>query len=279
MPDPQPQMIYEHLAQDRERFIGFAEGIATLVAPTMEPRGDRPEPGPGPWTADGFSGVRSLSSATMKIIMPPGVQWAQLDLPAELWQWLEAKLPELKPEQQAEGKAMKVRLRNRSNSIMRGLMQKKTRSRIASGVRRNLVEGSTAVRNLPGGLTVFPLLSHVVKRNEFGDVEILGIHEELPPDPFVAETAEDLKKTEKRWTLINYDRNEVWRQVEQNAPERVEDEDAASYFVFVPEIPDTEDYPVGYAYNYMRLIAQLDHEEASMAQAMAFAAWNPVGVR
>ena len=81
------------------------------------------------------------------------------------------------------------------------------------------------------------------------------------------------------YTMVDYAKGEVWRQTDSDAPRRIQDESPHQWFVFSAEIPDVDDYAVGYAYNYIRLIAQIDHAESSLAEALADAAFNPLGVK
>lgn len=277
MADPKPELVYGQLVEERERFLDYAEEAAKLFDPTLAPRGiaitERP------WTSEGISNLRSLTSAVMKIIMPPGVLWGGLDMPPEVWQELDrlAAVGDLPEELVA---TLRAKLRARSNNLIGSLAQKNTRPRFSAAVHRNLVEGNTGMRNSPDGLTIYPLRSIGVRRNENGLVTLLAILEEQEPDPMAVQETEDFDNRLLTWTLIDYEKNEIWRQTgSDEAAERVEDEEPSWYFVLVPQIPDIGHYAVGYAWNYLRLLTQIDHAEASLAQATAFASWKPIGIR
>jgi hypothetical protein len=283
MPDPQPKKIYEFLQPERERFLSFAEDSAELTLPWMSTRGDTlPSSEKRPWTSEGTSGVRSLSSQTLKIIFPPGVTWGRLGFPPYVWDMIEkaAADPKNKKVTPHHVRFLKDSLDIRTTDVINGLTQKNTRSRMATALLRNLIEGSTALNNTEDGLRIYPLRSHAVRRNEFGEVELLALHERIQADLMATDDARRFGKKTDIWTAVDYLRGEVWRQVgDRGGPHLVENESVDQYFVFVSEIPDIENYPSSYTYNYLRLIAQIDHEEASLAEAMADAAWSPVGIR
>ncbi len=275
---PAPKAVYEFLTSNRAEFIDYAEDAAKMTLPQLAPRGQAIRE--RPYTSEGTSAVRSLGSATMKITMPPGVQWAKLDLPVWAWRKLIAlaHAGEIPAEKVVQ---LKDRLDQRTQDIMRSLEQKNTRSRLAAAMLRNLVEGSTVVNVTPLGLRLFPLRSHVVQRDEFGAVKILGCVEVADAD-LARASDKNFEKTTKIWTLVDFERDEVWRQVgdgDDARPFLVEDERASQWIVFVSEIPDVDHYPTSFVWNYLRLIKQLDHEEQSLAEAMADAAWSPIGIR
>ena len=277
MADPKPSLIYDQLVEERDEFLTYAEECARLFAPAMSPRGipNRERP----WTSEGISALRSLASSVMKILWPPGVMWGQLDLPPEVWQELD-RLATTEKVPAALVASLKAKLRARSNNLIGSLGQKNSRARFSAAVHRNLVEGNTGLRNSPEGLTIYPLRSIGVRRNEHGDVSLLAIHEEDRPDPMAVQELDDFKNVVETWTIIDYDKNEIWRQTgEDTAAERVEDEEVAWYWVLVPQMPDIGHYTIGYCWNYLRLLKQIDHAEASLAQALAFASWKPIGIR
>ncbi len=277
MADPKPELVYGFLTEERDRFLGYAEEAARLFDPTLAPRGT--EITDRPWTSEGISNLRSLTSSIMKIIMPPGVLWGGLDFPPEIWQELDRLVGAGELPSELVG-SLRAKLRARSNNLIGSLAQKNTRPRFSALIHRNLVEGNNAWRNTPEGLTVYPLRSIGVRRNENGEVVLLAIEEEEEPSPMAVQEIEDFDQKLVSWTLIDYENNEIWRQVGENtSAQRVEDEDPAWYGVLVPMIPDIGHYTVGYAWQYLRLVAQIDHAEASLAQAMAFASWKPIGIR
>lgn len=275
MADPKPSMIYDELSPERAETLDFAEQTAKLTLPTLAPKGDRIYE--RPWTSKGTAAVRALASATLKIMMPPGVLWGRVDLPPEAWR-------ELRRAEQAQEtdpglvQSLRDRIDGRTMDMMHSIKQKNTRSRGASLLLRNLVEGNNAVQNTPMGMRVYPLRSMVCRRNEFSEVDLLLLHETLPADPVAAQTKEELKREIHIYTLIDYERDEVWQQVDKEVM-KLDEEDPIHYWVVVPERPDIGNYAIPYAYNYLRLIASIDHAESSLAEAMAYCSWNPVGIR
>ena len=277
MADPKPFLIYSQLVGERDIFLNYAEECARIFDPTIAPKGvpirERP------WTSEGISNLRSLTASLMKIQMPPGVLWGGVELPPEVWQHMEmlANAGEFEP---GLVEQLRAKIRSRSNNLIGALALKNTRARYSAGLHRNLIEGNTAFRNSPEGLTIYPLRSIGVRRDEYGQLRLLAIHEEEEPDPMAVQEAEDFDHKLETWTVIDYESREIWRQTgEEGDVERVEDEDPAWYFVMVPQTPDVGHYSIGYCWNYLRLLTQIDHAEASLAQALAFASWKPIGIR
>ncbi len=296
MADPRPKLVYEEGAGDREKWLNFAEDTARLTLPSLDPRGHmRSRRHDRPHTTEGTTAVFSLASQALKILMPPGVRWAELNLPPYIWRFMQEQIVSGEAGFNARDVAiLKRKMEVRTFEVLKSLSQRNTRSRIGAAIRRNLVEGSTAIHNAPprpdadpservsrkDGIRIFPLRSHVVFRNEYGDVRLLGLKEELPPDPMSVVQKTDFQNVMEIWTLVDYERDRIWRQVgDRGDPFLVEDERTDGYFVFSSEIPDIDNYPHPYFWNYLRLIAQIDHAEASMAEAMSDASWSPVGIK
>lgn len=296
MADPQPRIVYETGAGNRDQFLNFAEDTARLTIPSMDPRGkSRSKKDERPHTTEGTTAVFSLASQALKILMPPGVQWGEKNLPPYVWKFMEQQVREGEAEFEMRDIAiLRRKMQVRSQDVIKSLNQRNTRSRIGAAIRRNLIEGSTAIHNAPprpgadprerifrpDGIRIFPLRSHVVWRDEYGAVRLLALKEEIEPDPMTITRKEDMKNVLEIWTLIDFEGKEIWRQVgARGEPVLVEDERVDGYFVFTSEIPDIDNYPHPYFWNYLRLIAQIDHAEASMAEAMATASWSPVGIR
>lgn len=296
MATPQPKLVYENGTGDREKWLTFAEDTARLTLPSLDPRGkmgsrrhDRPH------TTEGTTAVFSLGSQALKILMPAGVRWGELGIPPYVWEFLGERVVSGEADFTGQDVArLRNRLKVRTSEILRSLNQRNMRSRIGAAMRRNLVEGSTAIHNAPpnpdadpaerfnrpDGIRIFPLRSHVVYRNEYGDVRVLVLKEEIDPDPISAQTKSDFEKKVEIWTLVDYENDRIWRQVgSRGDPFEVEDERVDGYFVFSAEIPDIDNYPHPYFWNYLRLIAQINHAEASMAEAMSDASWSPIGIR
>lgn len=293
---PNPKVVYEGLSGDREKWLNFAEDTARLTIPSLDPRGHmRSKRHDRPHTTEGTTAVFSMASMALKILFPSGVLWGEVNMPPQVWKAIAAKIEAGDAGfTQRDVAALEDRFRARSIDVVKSLAQRNTRSRIGSAIRRNLVEGSTAIHNAPPrpdadprerifrpeGIRIFPLRSHVVMRNEYGAVRILGLEETLPSDPMQVQDKKDFENEIKIWTLIDYESEEIWRQVGDKAdPVLVEDETVDGYFVMTTEIPDIENYPHSYFWNYLRLIAQIDHAEASMAEAMSDASWSPIGIR
>lgn len=296
MADPQPKLIYENGTGDREIWLGLAEDTSRLTLPSLDPRGQRKSRRHDrPSTTEGTTAVFSLGSQALKILMPSGVRWGELDLPPHVWNFLEQQVVSGDADFTVQDiSRLRRKLEVRTFQILQSLNQRNMRSRIGAAMRRNLVEGSTAIHNAPpnpdadpaerfnrpDGIRIFPLRSHVVFRNEYGNVRVLVLKEEIDPDPISAQTKSDFEKTIEIWTLIDYENDRIWRQIgSRGDPFEVEDERVDGYFVFSSEIPDIDNYPHPYFWNYLRLIAQINHAEASMAEAMSDASWSPIGIR
>ncbi len=62
-----PSIVYDERVSDREDFLDKAEEVASLTMPWMKPKGEDIEE--NPWTSQGTSSVRNLSSSTMKLML------------------------------------------------------------------------------------------------------------------------------------------------------------------------------------------------------------------
>ena len=279
-----PEIVYNELVADREDYLDFAEDVAELTMPWLKPKGEDIEQ--TPWTSQGTSSVRNLSSQTTKLMFPVGVEWARIDFPSHVWATLDEKAADPKEKVTIEHiVSLKDLLKERTQMAHRSLKKKNIRSRLGMALTRNLVEGSTVCHNTGAGMRVFPLRSIVVRRDEFGNVEFLVMKQEREPLP------EEMQKQGSRqtgiqcsYTLVNYLTGEVWQQ-EPPATDgsdpviTLTEEPTDRYFCMVGELPDVDNYPVGYFYNFIRLIAAINHAEAALADAMSLASWNPLGIR
>lgn len=279
MPELDIRRIYDSLASKRDKFLDAAEDVAALTIPHIEPRGreiqateSRPRQ---PYTHAGAMAVRSLGSSLFKIMMPPGVKWGELDLTPPIWQAIEVEVGL----EQAE--IFRRALSNRSSEVIESLDQKLSRSRGAKALRRNLVEGNTLIVNQTDSIRVYPLRSFVMER-ENGIPRLLVLKEEFEPDP-AEQLMKDRQEHEALYTMVRWPHKHpitgaiveggVWKQRNDQAAKSV-NEHPAQYFVIVPEIPEYEDYSYSYTYDFLRLIAQINHGEQSLGEAMFAAAYN-----
>jgi len=277
-----PKIVYDELVTDREDYINYAVDVATLTMPWLKPDGENIEE--QPWTSQGTSAVRNLSSATTKLMFPAGVEWARIDLPVHTWTQLE----ELAEDESSKVTHKQIEdlhatLKKRTGEVHAALKQKNIRSRLGMALTRNLVEGTTVAHNTARGMRIFPLRSLVVRRDEFGEVELIVLKQEREPLPEEMQTEGSRETgTQTSYTLVDFTEGNVWQQdpVEggEDTIEKTE-EPTDRYIVMVGELPDVDNYPVGYFYNFIRLIASINHAEASLADAMALASWNPLGIR
>lgn len=281
MADPKPELIFQETGRERSQFLDYAEETAHLTLPTVAPKGTKTQQ--RPWTSRGTSAVRGLASATLKILLPPGVAWGRVDLPPEAWRELDNRAAEDldggNEELVKQIQSLKARFRARTMDMLFSLRQKNVRSRAAAAILRNLIEGNTLLNNTPEGMRVFPLRSFVCRRNEFGEPDQAVIHQRITPSLMEMAEKRDFDKGMDVYTLIDWESDEIWTQTKGEAAQRDDGDDPVHYFIMTPERPDVGNYAVGYAYNYVRLIAQIDHAESSLAEAMAYASWNPVGIR
>lgn len=279
-----PEIVYGELVSSREDFLDHAEDVAALTMPWLKPKGEQIEE--QPWTSQGTSSVRNLSSGTMKLMMPAGVEWARIDLPVFVWTLLHDRAEKGDPDVTEERiTQLENTLRQRTQEIHESLRQKNVRSRLGMALTRNLVEGTTVGHNTSRGMRIFPLRSLVCRRDEFGNVELIVLKQEREPLPEEMQAKGSRKSgTQFSYTLVDFINDEVWQQDPPESPggEPVitkTDEPTDRYIVMVGELPDVDDYPVGYFYNFIRLIAAINHAEASLADAMALASWNPLGIK
>ncbi len=279
-----PQIVYDEKISDREDFLDHAEDVAELTMPWLKPKGEDIEQ--SPWTSQGTSSVRNLSSATMKLMLPTGVQWARIDFPQFIWTELDLQAADPDNIKVTEDgiQALRDALTQRTQEVHESLKQKNIRSRMGMALTRNLIEGTTIGHNTEDGIRIFPLRSAVVRRNEFGRVEYIVLKQVRDPYPEEMQDSGDrLNKEQISYTLVDFDKGEVWFQHPSKDGEdpviELIDEPSDRYFVMVGELPDVDDYPVGYFYNFIRLIASINHAEASLADAMSLASWNPLGIK
>ncbi len=217
-------------------------------------------------------------------MVPSGVVWGTQDFEPEVWHAIERAADDEGLDGVEFVAGLRRMLAAQAQAVVTSLTQKLARSRVVSAVRRNLVEASTMVVNDEDGITVFPLRCHTVIRAS-GQLRTAILEESRFGDPTAP-----MPEESKTYTLIKYPYEnrrtgergpgEVWRQnADQDEAHRVDDEDWRQYIIVVPEIPDVENYPYGYAYHYMRLIAQMNHAEASLGEAMAAAAYWRIVLR
>lgn len=266
------QATYKVMAgTQRDRYLDNAEAVAKLTFPQLAPKGNIITE--RPFTSAGTQAIKSLQSFMMKIMFPPGVRWGEYDLPATTWTLIAREVGPQVVEQMME------RLEARSTDALMSLKKKRSRSRLSSAIQRNLVEGSTGIFNTHDQIRVYPLRAHVVER-ESGEVRLAIFMDEITPSPLDV-TDPNVRDSRKQliYTMVDYERMEVWRQTDAEPPVRVQQESPDQWFVFSAEVPDVDDYAVGYAYNFLRLISQINHAEASLAEAMADAAFNPLGIK
>jgi hypothetical protein len=271
MPDMNLQAIHEALASDgrRDTFLESANNAAKLIGPWLQPRGVEIPKNEWPHTPAGIMASRSLASFTLKSLMPKGITWGNLVFPARV-------LAALKQAAPAEPLAvLERRLLDRMRDIIKALNQKRVRSRSVKALHRNMAEGNTGVFNGPREIRFFPLRDLAVRR-EAGEVTHLSIAEEKLADPTDVDALKrPTNEREKQYTFIEYAKGKVWRQgPNQQSASEVKDEAPDQYWVFSPEIPDIDDYALGYAEFFRRLIAKINHAEASLGQAMTYAALN-----
>ncbi len=279
-----PEIVYNELISGRDTYLDYAEDVAQLTMPWLKPKGEKIEE--QPWTSQGTSSVRNLSSQTLKLMMPAGVQWARIDLPVFVWSLLHERAEKGDSSVTEENiTRLENTLRQRTQEIHESLKQKNVRSRLGMALTRNLVEGTTVGHNTSRGMRIFPLRSLVCRRDEFGNVELIVLKQERQPLPEEMQTEGSRKSgTQFSYTLVDFVKDEVWQQDPPASPggEPViakTKEPTDRYIVIVGELPDVDDYPVGYFYNFIRLIASINHAEASLADAMALASWNPLGIK
>ena len=279
-----PEIVYNELVPDRSDYLEYAEDVAELTMPWLKPKGEDIEQ--SPWTSQGTSSVRNLSSATTKLMFPTGVEWARVHLPQHAGNTLNEKAADpnekVTPEQI---EALKDALSERTQQVHKSLKKKNVRSRLAMALTRNLVEGTTVAHNTVRGMRVFPLRSLVVRRDEFGEVEVIVLKQEREPLPEEMQSKGSRKSgIQCSYTLVDFTTGEVWQ---QEPPAKaggepvvtMTEEPPARYMCIVGELPDVDNYPPGYFYNFIRLIAAINHAEASLADAMSLASWNPLGIR
>lgn len=284
--------LYESWMQDRDRILGFAEETAALVNPTLSPKGivssDRPD------TSAGIQAHRTLRSSLVKTILPPGFKSFEIGFKPKV-----AALVE--PAIQGGKAAIRAKFMEREREVYDALESKMVRPRVGGCIGRLTVESTSVVINYFDRLKVIPMRSFVVDRVD-GEVRCVIICEARIPDPLDPPAeADDLNARQpgdvdapvnpaeqkndeklKVYTLVHFKKKQVWRQVGDDQPMRVDtlkpsDPEFLSHrmvIVAVGEVPDVDPYPIPYFYNFLRLIKHLNHVDGSLLDAMTASAMN-----
>ena len=269
---------YAKMAEGRQRYLQDADNLARLIDPSLQPLGQRIDE--LPHTHEGTQAHRSLASSLIRTMFPSGVKFFKMGLPAAIASAVSVSAGE-------QGvQALSQMFSGRENDVLSALAQKGSRSRFGPIIRRNLIEGQNVVFNSHDALRFYPLRSFVVER-EAGMERIIIIREVRRPNPMDTNTnfgmnagvhsanTQNADEQYATYTMVDYENWVVMVQEPgQDEAHASDDLNPAQFFCFVGEIPDIDDYVHGYAHAYIRLIAQINHADASLAEAMSIAAWN-----
>ncbi len=264
--------IFNKLCGTRNTFLDDAEEVARLTIPKIEPKGVKIDE--RPFTASGALAIRSISSFTVKTLMPTGINYVDLSLSKKIDAEVKKELGE------DALKDVDARMQKLRDDVIESLREKNVRSRSIPAVRRNIIEGATGAFLDEGGIQFFPLRDLVVRRSK-GKVFYAIFQEEEVPDPTEPETitagsGDDRNRQRKMvHTEVDFINKKVRRQgPDDDAPKDIDSEEisAHQYFVFTAEVPDVADYTTGYAENYRPLFNQINLLELSLGQASAAAA-------
>lgn len=271
--------FYEQMKVERNPYIDYADQIAQLIHPTINPRGEHITSSGGvsqgdagsramiPDSHKGTQALSSLSSTTVKTMMPHGVKYGSLDFPQAVWDVLGPNGTDI----------VRGRMERRATSMINALEHKNAAPLMISALERNLIEGSTAVINWADGLQFIPLRGHVVHRVS-GLERTIIIEEELVADPTERKDGDAAKR---RYIMVRRSHprvngeSGVWIQEGVEGPAQKWDELAPEQvFVMVSSLPDIDNYPVSYTYRYFRLFERINHAEARLNDAMGIASFN-----
>lgn len=279
--------IHTFLISDQEQFIDDAVRIAKLTLPQLDPRGDDLDFIPD--THEGALGVMSLASFLLKSIMPTGANWGKPDLSEETWDQLKEIFKEQFPAIKA---VIEEVLKVRTKGMMKRLVKRMARSRSLRALQRIIVEGQVGYHMPPTGkIQIWPMRSIGVERAQ-GELTLMSIKMQADIDPLTdtlpkeelsgSETAEVIHK----YILVDFRNDQVWTQdTDKGNPKLSKDmKDATGkiiprlrpfmFWVGLGEVPDFENWSRGYAFNFFKLIDQIDHAGGSLSEAMSTAAWN-----
>jgi len=263
---------YESHVEARREYLDWAQEAADLTITSLRPKGLKVET--RPWTQLGVQAVRSLGATMHRITMPPQVKWLKLDIEPSI----RATVPEDLIIEDAVGQPVPALMKldtdlsHVEDSLLTTLSLMQARSRTASAMQRNLVEGTTGVAVFEDSLHFIPLRNLIVFR-EGGTVVFWIFREEFSEDAFTASPTRNETERKYIYTLVDYESEQVWQQQENGTPERVK-ADVKQFFVMVGNTPDIDHYPTSYVYDHLGLINELNHMSERLGEAMATAAWN-----
>lgn len=279
------KVIYDYMANnDRDEALDNAEAVAKLTIPTIAPKGEKIAE--RPYTNEGTRAVRSLASALDYGMFPPGTTSFNVQLKDTLRIELEASNPQLLKE-------LIKRLEQRRDEVASSLQRKSAKSRLIASIRRVLIEGTTLFVVMDDRIDVYPLRDIVVER-ESGVPRIVIARREITADPMkLTDKKPENDKPICTYTLFNFEKGEVWYQSDEweeqdptarridEPPKEGEEPDPdlphiniRQAVLAVGEVPDIGDYPEGYAYHYLPLIAFINHLDSGLGEAVAIASWN-----
>lgn len=269
--------IHGHLQREIQEFIDDAETTSLLTIPWLNPRGEKRRRRL-PSSHEGAQGVISLSAWIDKSSMPDATNWFKLDLTEQAWSTLSRAImftqgPEAwKSVEAAITDALKARVK----LVMRALRKRAAKSRMLKAIQRAIVEGQVGFFMPETGesIQMWPMRSLGIERHD-GRVIRMTIKYVPLLDPN-KEHIDPEKMDERKFGYIYVDWTTgiVMTQDGDDDPVVSPDMKPWMFFVGSTEIPDIEDWARGYAYQYLKLLDQIDHASTSLNEAMSTAAWN-----
>lgn len=265
---------------DREKFLNRAEDVAKLTIPTIEPRGRILAD--VAYGHDGAQAIRGFSSTVRKALMPPNRTWFRLQLTTQI---KDGVIEQLK----ASGAGAEVlknvdalireQMLKGERAINSYLHRRKVKARIARAITRNIIEGFNVIRVLKDQINVIPLRLLAAFR-QHGDLRFYLIKEEALLD--VGDYDDRKGKADLIYTLVDPVNQEVWQSANDGEGELIDPEidggDYRQYVAFNSDMPDTENYPDSFAYNFLPLFNEIDALVMDLGEAAANAAWAVLGI-
>ena len=265
--------IYKKNATERDHYVEEAQLISELTIPSICPRASQgnsnynygnneannPRKLRRPKSSAPARGVNSLSATLTSTLNPPNIQFFRFIYD-----------PTLTLSQESQDMV---------NDIYHGY-EKKVESFLAkfnffafsnSLTKRCLIEGNVGCKvDVERGFMLYPLRCIQIKRS-FG-TKYYAIFEEsiLKPDP----DDKNVMRPYRQYIYVDYKKNEVLTQQEDQEQAKKTDELASQYIVAVTELPVDESYGRSFYIDYYGLLKSIDQAATALEEAQLNCSWN-----
>lgn len=246
-------------------FLIAADNLSRLTLPELNPSGNvngsqSNYSGPfrhdleQPYSSVGTTAITGLGATLLGILFPVNVPWHELQIEVPLGR-------EITGEGQTALDEVLVTIERR---ISDRLDRHQYKAILLQALYRVLVEGQVVIHRLPSGrgLRHIPLRSFVVERFA-GQVQFIVIKESL----------KDREGNESDlYTLVDYDKDEVWQQRRDEEPKQVGGVHAGDYILATTSIPDHDNYVYGYSSRFFGSLHHINSLQHDLIRASNIAA-------